>query len=225
MRTSRAALALLVWSAAAAIAYHLPWVEHVTAGFTMNGFDLAEWTSLHPAVRSSTPPLLATFLLRAPHVAAVLALACAVSGLGSARWRTAGWALALVLAARFIPPVEFFQSARSDPNYRQMALLTGLGMAGVLGVMALRRVVTRRSALCGAVVLGVGMAAGWVGLSRALVLLDNFEIAVVVGRGVVLYTAAALGAGVVAAWDVGGRQRGSKRAINVMSIAAFLFTR
>lgn len=225
MRASRAALALLVSAAVGVAAYHLPWVEHATAGFTMNGFDLAEWTSLHPAVRSSTPPLLATFLLRVPHVAAVLALACAASGLGSARWRAAGWALALVLAARFIPPVEFLQSARSDPNYRQMALLTGLGVAGVAAVMALRRVVGRRSALCGAVVLGLGMAAGWVGLSRALVLLDNFEIAVAVGRGVVLYTAAVLGAVAVAVWDVGSRQRRSKRAINVMSIAAFLVTR
>lgn len=225
MRVSWAALALLVWAAVGVAAYHLPWVEHVTAGFTMNGFDLAEWTSLHPAIRSSTPPLLATFLLRIPHVAAVLALACAVSGLGSVRWRAAGWALALILAVRFIPPVEFFQSARSDPNYRQMALLTGLGVAGVIAVMALHRVVGRWFALCGVVVFGVGAVAGWAGLSRALVLLDNFEIAVAVGRGVVLYTVATLGAGAMAVWEVGRRQRRSKRAINVMSIAAFLFTR
>jgi hypothetical protein len=199
-------LALLI----ALVAYYLPWVDHITAGFTMNGFDLAEWSSLHPAVRASSPPMLASFLLRVPQVAVAIGLALAASALRDPRWRAVGWAAALLVAVRFIPPAEFVQSARSDPNYRQMALLTALGVLGV-GVAAFLSRRGDRWLVAGAALLTIlGAVAGWIGLARAGELLDNFEIAVRTGSGPVLYTIAAVMAGLLAVWDV-RRGRGIKK--------------
>ncbi len=64
---------VLVCLAFALIGYHLAWYTHPTAGFTTNAFDLAEWASLHPAVRSSSPPMLTSFLLRLPLIMLVAA--------------------------------------------------------------------------------------------------------------------------------------------------------
>ena len=65
----------------ATVCYYLPWYTHDTAGFTTNAFDLAEWSSLHPAVRSSSPPMLTSFLLRFPQVMLIVALALAANRL------------------------------------------------------------------------------------------------------------------------------------------------
>src|SRR5690606_39317288 len=103
---------IIVCVVAGVVCYLLPWTDHSTAGFTMNGFDLAEWSSLHPAVRASSPPMLASFLLRMPQVAVAIGLALVASALRDPRWRAVGWAAALLVAVRFIPPAEFVQSAR-----------------------------------------------------------------------------------------------------------------
>lgn len=202
--------ALLLAMIVALVAYYLPWVDHITAGFTMNGFDLAEWASLHPAVRASAPPMLASFLLRVPQVTVAIGLALAASALHDPRWRVVGWAAALLVAVRFIPPAEFVQSARSDPNYRQMALLTALGVLGV-GVAAILSRRGGRWLVAGAALLIVGGAvAGWIGLARAGELLDNFEIAARTGSGPMLYTIAAVAVGLLAVWDM-RRGRGIKK--------------
>jgi hypothetical protein len=170
-----------------------PWFTHQTAGFTMNAFDLAEWASLHPAVRSSSPPMLTSFLLRVPQLALVFAFALAANRLADprARWLMRGMAMLPLL--RFLPPAEFSTSARGDPNYRQMALLTGLGIGLVIVSIPLRRMRTRwQDWLSGAVLLG-GVVSGWWGLSRTRLLLDNFEIAVRTGPGIVGLTLVSAG--------------------------------
>ena len=48
----------------ALIAYSLPWVVGPGAALTLNAYDLAEWTSLHPAVRTAALPFALTFGLR-----------------------------------------------------------------------------------------------------------------------------------------------------------------
>lgn len=189
-------------------AYYLPWVTHPTASFTMNGFDLAEWTSLHPASRSSSPPMLTPFLLRAPQVAVAAGLALAAGVASDPRWRAAGWAAALIVALRIIPPAEFWQSARGDPNYRQMALLTVAGLGGV-ALAAFARLRGRLWLVALVIVLGIGALAGWAGLSRAGVLLDNFEIGVRTGAGPALYTLAAVVAGLAAGLHT--RRPGNKK--------------
>lgn len=201
-RAERVLVLLLLALVVALVAFYLPWVDHISAGFTMNGFDLAEWASLHPAVRSSSPPLLTSFLLRVPQIAVAIGLALTASALAEPRWRAIGWAAALLVALRYLPPVEFWQSARGDPNYRQMALLTTLGVLGV-GIAAwLRRLAARWLALGAALVAIAGAAVGWAGLSRADELLDNFEIATITGSGPLIYTGAAVAVGLLVAWIV-----------------------
>jgi hypothetical protein len=184
MRSRRAWLVVFGLILATAC-YYAPWVVHKTAAFTTNAFDLAEWSSLHPAVRSSSPPMLTSFLLRFPQLMLVLAFALAANGLHDPRWRWIWRGVALLLALRFFPPSDFFTSATADPNYRQMMLLTALGFMGVALAIMLARVragwqdMTLIAALVG------GMVAGWWGWSRAGVLLDNFEIHVSAGPGVI----------------------------------------
>jgi len=197
-------IALIVALLVALAAFYLPWVTHSTAGFTMNGFDLAEWASLHPAVRANTPSMLTSFLLRAPQVAVAIALALAANAIADPRWRAVGWAAALLVALRYVPPVEFLQSARDDPNYRQMALLAVLGVIGVACAAALSGF-RARWLVAGAALCGVGGAvAGWAGLSRAGELLDNFEIATRTGGGPLLYSGAALALVALAVWAFRG---------------------
>ncbi|MCL4239179.1 MAG: hypothetical protein KJ047_13130 [Anaerolineae bacterium] len=168
---------------------YAPWYTHSTAAFTLNAFDLAEWTSLHPAVRASSPALLTSFLLRAPQLTLVAALALLANGFGDARARWLLRAAALLIALRFLPPREFFGSAASDPNFRQMMLLTALSMGSVLAAILVQGLAPRWRGLLVATLLALGVGAGWWGLARAHTLLDNFEIAVSVGVGAVGYTA------------------------------------
>ena len=171
--------------------YHAPWYSHETAGFTMNAFDLAEWSSLHPAVRSSSPPMLTSFLLRVPFVALVVACALVANRPQDPRKRWLLRLAAVLLALRMVPPTDFFTEASDDPNYRQMALLTGLGIVLILATLPLHRVDTPWQMWLLVGVLLAGVIAGWFGLSRAGTLLDNFEIDVQVGFGAVGLSAAA----------------------------------
>jgi len=166
-----------------------PWYAHSTAAFTLNAFDLAEWTSLHPAVRASSPPLLTSFLLRAPQLALIVALALHANFLGDARVRWLLRVAALVIALRFVPPREFFGSAASDPNFRQMMLLAVLAVGGIAVAVLAGWLPQRWQGVLVTVTLALGIGAGWWGLARAHTLLDNFEIDVSVGVGAVGYTA------------------------------------
>jgi hypothetical protein len=184
--------------------YELPWYVHDTAAFTTNAFDLAEWTSLHPAVRSSSPPLLASFLLRFPQVMLVFAVALAANGLHDPRSRWIWRAAALIPALRFFPPSDFFTGASADPNYRQMLLLFGLCAGSVMVAILLERAAVRWQSALLIAALAVGVIGGWWGLSRAGVLLDNFEIDVRIGAGVIGLSMAAAAAGLAAVWPALG---------------------
>jgi len=183
---------IVIGLALGVVCYYLPWVTHSTAVFTMNAFDLAEWTSLHPAVRSSSPPMLTSFLLRLPQVMLAAAFALSANLLVDLRARWIQRGLALLLALRLVPPTDFFTGASADPNYRQMALLTGLGIA--LVVLAAWAARLPRQWQIGLLisVLVIAVLGGWWGLSRAGVLLDNFEIDVQIGAGIICLTAITL---------------------------------
>jgi hypothetical protein len=199
---------ILVGLVLALVCYLLPWYTHKTAGFTTNAFDLAEWVSIHPAVRSSSPPMLTSFLLRLPQITLVAAVALIANRFEDARWRWIMRAGALLLVLRFVPPSDFFTNATDDPNYRQMALMTALGIGFTGAAMLMFRLSQnwQNVALAGVLVLGV--LAGWMGLSDAGTLLDNFEIDVKIGPGIIGYTLCAGIVLVIAFWP---RTNGAQR--------------
>jgi len=184
--------------------YHQPWYTHETAGFTMHAFDLAEFASLHPAVRSSSPPMLTSFLLRVPLLMLVVALAVLANGWHDPRMRWIVRGAALVLALRFVPPSDFFTGASADPNYRQMALLTGLGFATLPLSLLVARVPVRWQRWLVAVGLVTGVVTGWMGLSRTDTLMSNFEIDVAIGYGITGFTVVSAIAIIAALWPESG---------------------
>ncbi|GAB4419199.1 MAG: hypothetical protein Kow00106_15370 [Anaerolineae bacterium] len=192
------------WFALAALAlalacYYLPWYDHSTAAFTLHAYDLAEWTSLHPAVRAETPALWTSLLLRLPQITLVWAGALLANVGPGPRLRTLVRVTAFLVALRFVPPREFLGTAAADPNYRQMAALTTAGLAGILLAVLVQRLPGRWQFLVAAGLALVGVLAGWWGMTRVYPLLDNFQIEARIGAGAVGYTLFCLaGAGILA---------------------------
>ena len=110
----------------------LPWLVAPAAAMTLNACDLAEWASLHPAQRSSNPPLVVPLLLRVQ-----LLILCALTGLvaqGKLQKRAAALVI-VALAVAQLPPIEFVNDI-GNLNYRQQF---GLALGGLaLGMAALR---------------------------------------------------------------------------------------
>ncbi len=109
------------------IGTYLPWVATTGAAFSSNLYDLAEWTSLHPAVRGGNPPLLATLLLRL--VPALIAVGLAVY---VKQTRHLTGVLALLIGVGLLPPFEFFRGQFGDPNYRQQFVIAVVTCISVL---------------------------------------------------------------------------------------------
>jgi len=132
-------LSRIPWYIVALVAYYLPWIYHPAAGLTFNAYDLAEWVSLHPAVRGASVPLVAPFLLRV--VLGGLALLFCLRALRSDRtWvRLAYAGLAVLLAITLLPPFDFFRGAWDDPNYRQQFALAIGTLIGLVALAAINR--------------------------------------------------------------------------------------
>jgi hypothetical protein len=195
MRSGWLALAVL---ALALACYYLPWYVHATAAFTLHAYDLAEWASLHPAVRAETPALWTSLLLRLPQITLVWAVALLANVGFDPRLRTMVRVTAFLVVLRFVPPREFLGTASADPNYRQMAELTAAGLMGISLAMLARRLPERWQLLAAGSLALIGVLAGWWGLARVQPLLDNFQIDVRLGAGAVGYTLFCLaGAGIL----------------------------
>lgn len=123
-------LLLIAW-----IGCYFPWVATTGAAFSVNLFDLAEWTSLDPAVRSGNPALLSTFLLRATVALIAPALAIKVGDVPNRAARWGLWLLTLLIGIGLLPPLDFFRGAFDDPNYQQqfgIALITVIGIGAIV---------------------------------------------------------------------------------------------
>ncbi len=122
---------VLFLSLLALAGYLLPWATAPNAAMTLNAFDLAEWTSLHPLQQGAMPPLIVPLLLRAQ-----LSILAALITLWSTsrNERILAFLFVALLSVSQLPPLEFLNNV-ADPNYRQLLFLaiatiilsTGLG--------------------------------------------------------------------------------------------------
>ncbi|MBZ0290443.1 MAG: hypothetical protein K8I30_22650 [Anaerolineae bacterium] len=179
---NQTSLWLLVGVGLAACA--LPWVIHPGASISLGAYDLAEWTSLMPAVRDANLPLLPTLLLRLP-------LVCLA---GIVAWSTANRGLRglfIVLAAlALLPPLQFFSNT-GDINYRQQFTLALL--AFIIGAVGFVVRLERRRAVV-AVGFGlVGALAAIIGSIQAYTLMGDYQLPTQLGVGGVLFAVTCAG--------------------------------
>lgn len=156
--------------------YSLPWVTNPGASLTLNGYDLAEWSSLHPVVRAADPPLIAAFALRSPLLCISILIAFAP--------RRNTWlrtVLILAIVGVLLPPPEFFTSSFDDPNFRQMLLLAiaafACGAAGAAYPGQRWRMTIQFAAIFALITASLG------GLVTGLNLMRQFDLPVQIGPG------------------------------------------
>ena len=109
--------------------YLLPWIIAPTAPLTLNAYDLAEWTSLHPSQPHTTPALIVSLYLRVQLLLIGLLIAINVRK----RWITVAGIMIIAIAQ--FPPLEFILSETSNINYQQQfylsvgSVLIGIGFS------------------------------------------------------------------------------------------------
>jgi len=179
--------------AVALVAYALPWVNHTGTPLTMGAYDLAEWASIHPVARISSPTMLVSLLLRLP-----LALLAIIIGFAAPAppLRTVGWWAALIailiITMSSLPPLEFFTGSveRNDPNYQQQFYLTLAALIG--GCLGLTGLLPRVRPF---VVLVAALAAIFVSLDalgRVDELMDWVQIETQLGVGMIVFVGMSL---------------------------------
>jgi hypothetical protein len=164
----------------ALVGYLAPWVVHSTSALTLHAYDFAEWTSLHPLMRTESPALFTTALLRIPMVClcSVLALLAAHKPY---RWMRM---FVLLIAIGLLPPLEFI-SQTGNVNYRQQFLWT-LVCLGVLGISFMRPI--RSSAYVLTLIsIGIGVVSGLLGVARGAELMRSFGMPTQFGIGIPLW--------------------------------------
>lgn len=169
------------------LGYVLPWAVSSSAPMTLNAYDLAEWTSLHPAQRHSSPPLLAPLLLRAQ--LALLSLTFALTASRRPR-RLISAAVVVVLALAQLPPFEYVYDI-ANLNYRQQfvlalaSLIAGLVMTGVQSLRIIRLLLLLLPV--------VGILSVYAGVSQALDVYRETQPVLSIGLGPWLLTASYIG--------------------------------
>lgn len=192
------------------IAYMLPWVHTPGVSLTLGAYDLAEWSSLTPAIRGETPTLLTSLLLRVPLMCiAVLLALCAslVRDSHGVRWGILG--VAFLIAIVQFPPFAFFAGDHHDPNYQQqfaLALLT-LILAGA--ALRVKNLVLMR--VGGLMAASIAAVTGLLGLLRSYRVMQTYELPVSLGMGGLLMIVALLiGLAVILAGDFNQKIRAAR---------------
>lgn len=157
------------------IAYVTAWVAHDITGMTLNAYDWAEWTTLTPAERQSTPALMAGFWLRLHMVLLVLIFVGGASSLG---WRKLGISIVVVGSLLQMPPPEFVANFQ-DINYQQQAMFALVSLVMGAGFV----VVQPSSKWLGIIIGSVGLVACVAGLEAGLRVIAPFELDVSIGWG------------------------------------------
>ena len=160
--------------------YIQPWIVAPTGSMTLSAFDLAEWASLVPAQRATSPLLLAPLLLRLQPV-----ILCLILGtVAESRAKMAMAAIAiLLLAAAQLPPFEYVYDI-NNLNYRQQFFLAIASLIGSFAVMPLSR---RSLAPLAIIVLpAAGLVTSVIGLAQAEALYRSFQLGATSGAGIVI---------------------------------------
>lgn len=196
LRKSGRALLTAAFLAMALAAYCAPWLASNGASLSLNGYDLAEWSSLVPGVRFGAQPMVVPGLLRAQLIFTAAIVALLPTRRGTWLWGVCGaGALALVIA--LLPPFEYFleESWRSDVNYGQQVTFALLALfnAGVSWMIPRRR--QRQLALI--VMASAGIVTSLAGTSQAVGLAAGYDVPATIGMGVVGYVTALAGIALV----------------------------
>lgn len=174
-------------------AYCAPWLASTGASLSLNGYDLAEWSSLIPGVRYGAQPMLIPGLLRAPLLLAAGMVALLPTRRGSPFWWLCGAAgLALVIA--LLPPFEYFlqESWRGDVNYGQQVTFALLALIDAAICWLMPR--GRPQWIIFSVFAVAGIITSLAGASQAVALAANYSIPASMGMGVAGYATASAGA-------------------------------
>ncbi len=169
------------------ISYLLPWLVATSAPLTLNAYDLAEWVSLHPSQRHTSPPLMATLLLRLQ----LLMLSVMLGALPANKpWKLASAILIVLLAIAQLPPLEFVLDP-GNLNYRQQF---GLALASLFfGMLFLRFLRPRLRSIALIALPMVGIVSALMGMSRALEVFAVLQVDGATGLGMWLLIASYLG--------------------------------
>lgn len=171
---------LAVLLAIALLAYCLPWLHNAGVSLSLNAYDLAEWTTLHPSVRAANPSLITSLLLRLP--LPCLGLAIAFGNI--TRSRIVKIILLGLLSLALFPPLEFFTSARNDPNYQQLFALALITF--ITGLVVPVFTSPKQKHIIVIVLMIVGLIAALVGTLQANSLMETFKLPAQLGLGIVL---------------------------------------
>jgi hypothetical protein len=176
-QSNRIRLLVGVLFALGLLVYSLPWLINSGSGLSFGAYDLAEWASLHPAVRGNNPVLLTSLLLRLPLTC--LGLIITIGFLqGKSRLRLL---LAILIAIAMLPPLEFFTQYQDDPNYQQQFLLAVITcVAGGLSIGLKTRSHVKTLMV---LLVVVGVVSSLTGLIQGYLLLEQFKLPVQVGAG------------------------------------------
>lgn len=160
------------------LGYVQPWLVVPSGPMTLNAFDLAEWASLIPAQRGTSPPLLAPLLLRLQLV--MLCLILGVMAAGRKRMAITAVAICLLATAQ-LPPFEFVRDI-NNLNYRQQF---GLAAASLVAGFFLLPLASRRvSTFVMLALAAVGILTAALGLSEAEALYRQFQLDAAPGAGI-----------------------------------------
>jgi hypothetical protein len=159
------------------VLYLFPWVVNPGVSLSPNGYDLAEWASLHPTVREATPTLLTSLLLRLPLACFALLIAF------TAKRSLLPALIVLVTAVALLPPPEFIKQL-NDPNFRQQAALALFTLIG--GIIGLSGKMPRIHHWIAAGIGLIGALASVIGLVQSYDLMRGFNLPTQIGAGGVL---------------------------------------
>lgn len=177
MKQSNLSLFVPVTLAITLVCYMLPWVRTPASALSLGAYDLAEWASLHPIVRETTPYLWSSLVLRLP--LAVIGILIASYIAQTPHRRLFGMAVVLLTAIALLPPLEFFTIYRDDVNYRQQFILAFTTL--IIGTILLSRRLANIKPILLSLIAGIGAIAAGIGLSQSLWLMQTFNLPIQIG--------------------------------------------